>query len=115
MRINPFFKRPQAEAPRAPVTPEGMTYGDREGFSILVADFDLPTNSMYLDVESKRALTICNLFINHHLSVSEIAQLLVEHDLSQVVHVLVQRKIVRDRRQKLSAGPSNVERRMRPC
>ena len=108
MRVNPFFKRPTERS--APASPQGATYVDRDGFSVLTAHFELPTDSMYLALESKRALTICNLFINHHLSVSEIAQLL-EHDLAQVVQVLVQKKIVRDRRGKPSIWPDDVERR----
>lgn len=77
MRVNPFTsKRPLGVS--AAETPQCMTYGDREGFSILVPQFELPTDSVAFDRSTKRALTICNLFINHRLPVSQIAQLLEE-------------------------------------
>src|SRR5262245_40656771 len=89
---------------------EPVTHGDREGFFILQGHFELPANSAFLDPRSKRALTICNLFVNHLLPVSQIAQLL-EEDLSQVVQALVQAKIVRDRRTTTLTLPLEVERR----
>ena len=68
MRINPFNnKRPVGVS--SAETPQCMAYGDREGFSILVPQFELPTDSVSLDRNTKRALTICNLFINHGLPV----------------------------------------------
>ena len=86
------------------------SYGNREGFSILVPQFELPTDSVSLDRNTKRALTICNLFINHRLPVSQIAPLL-EESVAEVVRVLVQHKIVRERREKPSTWPSDIERR----
>ena len=91
---------------------EHETYGNREGFNILVRRFDLPTDSVSLDRSTKRALTICNLFINHGLPVSQIAQLL-EECVAEVVRVLVQHKIAGERRGRPSTWPSDVERRIR--
>ena len=109
MRVNLFSsKRPLGVS--AAETPPCMTYGDREGFSILVPQFELPTDSVSLDRNTKRALTICNLFINHRLPVSQIAQLL-EESVAEVVRVLIQHKIAGERRGKPSTWPSDVERR----
>jgi hypothetical protein len=112
MGINPFYKRPSevSSSTTAPADPEAPTSGDREGFSILNPKFELPPDSIFLDPKRKRALTICNLFINHELAIYQIAELL-EEDLGQVVQTLVQRKIVRDRRVKASTWPPDVERR----
>jgi hypothetical protein len=109
MRVNLFCnKRPMGVSPGE--TPECMTYGDQEGFNVLVPQFELPTDSVSFDRNTKRALTICNLFINHRLPVSQIAQLL-EESVAEVVRVLVQHKIVRERREKPSTWPSDIERR----
>src|SRR5262245_60009802 len=106
MGVNPGSKLP---APQA----QDISFGAREGFSILTHQFELPAETHSLDPKRKRALTICNLFINHQLGVSQIAQLL-EDDPDRVVQALLQNKIVQDRRVKPSARPSNVERRKLP-
>ena len=109
MRLNnPFNKRTPEAAPKEAA--EGPMFGNREGFSILVHKFELPEESLSLDPKPKRAITICNLFINHRMAVSEIAQLLGA-DVDQVVKILVQKKIVGERRGKPSYWPSDVERR----
>ena len=108
MNMNLFSRSPHQASGAENV--QGMSFVEREGLSVLTTQFDLPEDSIFLDMDSKRALTICNLFINHDLAVSRIAQLL-EHDRGQVVQVLIQKKIVLDRRVKLSAWPSDVERR----
>ena len=111
MRMNLFYKRPSdGPSKNGSGSHEPVTQGDREGFCILQAHFELPADSAFLDTRSKRALTICNLFVNHRLPASQIAQLL-EEDLAQVVQVLVQAKIVRDRRTKTLNLPLEVERR----
>ena len=87
-----------------------ITRQDRDGFRILKGEFEVPRDSIFLKAETKRALTICNLFTNHQLSVSQIAQLL-EEDLGKVVQVLVKKRIVHERRMKDVRGTSDVERR----
>ena len=82
----------------------------RDGFRILKAEFKLPPDSIFLKAEAKRALTICNLFTNHQLSLSQVAQLL-EEDLGRVVQVLVQQSIIHDRRKKDVRRHLEVERR----
>src|SRR5689334_5759876 len=99
MDVNPFRKRPASPEDR------GTPFRAREGFNVLTPLFEVPAETQYLDPEGKRALTICNLFINHQLEVSQIAQLL-EDDAEHVIQALLQNKIVQDRREKPSAWPS---------
>ena len=75
-----------------------------EGFSILVPQFELPTDSVSLDRNTKRALTFATFDLPPS-PVSEIAQLL-EEGVAEVVRVLVQHKIVLERRGKPSTWPS---------
>jgi hypothetical protein len=110
MRVN-LFKEREAESSSSE-TAQGPIFGNREGFSILADKFELPEESLFLEPKTKRALTICNLFINHRLPVPQIAQLL-EECVAEVVRVLVQHKIVRERREKPVTWPSDVERRRR--
>ena len=111
MSGNLFSKHPpQDPSKNGSGNAEPVVHGNREGFCILQSQFELPTDSVSLDRQSKRALTICNLFVNHQLPVSQIAHLL-EEDLGQVVQILVQKKIVRDRRGSSSLWPSDIERR----
>jgi hypothetical protein len=49
----------------------------REGFQVLAKDFTLPENAPSLEPKTKRQVTICNLFVNHHLPIVEIARVLV--------------------------------------
>src|SRR5262245_11051196 len=71
----------------------------RDGFRVKKAVFDLPQDSMYLKAEAKRALTICNLFTNHQLGISQIARVLDE-DIGRTVQVLIRCGIIQDRRVK---------------
>ena len=41
----------------------------REDFQLKENHFALPEHSRELDPEKKRKLTICNLFINHNMSI----------------------------------------------
>ena len=69
----------------------------RDGFFILVEEFALPADSWNLDPQSKRAVTICNLFVNHRYSISDVVRVLDE-DLRNVVQVLLKKGIIRDGR-----------------
>jgi hypothetical protein len=73
------------------------------------AHFDLPNDTTALDPTTKRAMTICNLFVNHQLSIVNIKQLLDE-DLERIVRVLIENGILQDRRQ-TSGRAAGVERR----
>ena len=70
----------------------------REGFYIREKHFALPEQTLQLDPRTKRDLTICNLFVNHHMSIHNIQHLLGE-DARKIVHALIEHCIVEDRRQ----------------
>jgi hypothetical protein len=65
---------------------------------------------MALDPSDKRAVTICNLFVNHQLSIANIKQLLDE-ELERIVGVLIDNWILQERRQTSGRAPAGVERR----
>ena len=71
----------------------------RDGFHVTRNDFRVPKDSSALDPKTKRAVTICNLFINHKLDVSDIVRLLDE-DRGRVVLALLELGIVHERRNK---------------
>ncbi len=83
---------------------------DRDGFHILVEEFALPTDPWRLDPQTKRAVTICNLFANHEYGISDIAGALGE-SRKNVIRVLLKQGIIRDRRvREITSGPG-IERR----
>ena len=59
--------------------------------------FVMPEDASQRPPEEKRRLTICNLFANQNLSVTEIRHLLDE-PYSSVIEALIQHKLVHDRR-----------------
>jgi hypothetical protein len=83
---------------------------DRNGFHVLVEEFTLPADNWNLDPKSKREVTICNLFVNHHHNIPDIARVLDENH-SDVVLVLVKKGIIRDRRMRQAAPPAGFNRR----
>lgn len=110
MQWQPFHKRQaNASSDSVPKEPAPLA-GSREGFHLLKTEFELPPDSLFLKTETKRRLTICNLFVHHQLSVSQIAQLL-EEDLGNVVQALIQHQILQDRRTKETRRPLDLERR----
>ena len=80
------------------------------GFPVRGEKFLLPPDTTSLDPKTKREVTICNLFINHKLSVPEIIRVLDE-DYRHIVEVLLDRRIVEDRRQRHDGPPEGIERR----
>lgn len=56
----------------------------REDFQLKAKYFALPEQSIELDPQRKRSLTICNLFVNHNLSIPNIQHLLDE-DAGRIV------------------------------
>ena len=82
----------------------------REGFHLVENIFVLPEETMALDPQTKRELTICNLFVNHRLSIENIKQLLDE-DLERIVRVLIDNWILQDRRQTNGRSPVGMDRR----
>ena len=69
----------------------------REGFRLTELRFVPPQDTGTLPAAQKRAITICNLFANHHKSIDQIAQLL-DTDRRTVILALIQRVLILDRR-----------------
>jgi hypothetical protein len=82
----------------------------RDGFHVVRDRFTLPDDSSFLDPQTKRAVTICNLFLNHNLGLGDIVHLLDE-DNGTVVLALLEQGIIRDRRNKPGEPPEGKERR----
>ena len=83
---------------------------DRDGFQVRQEEFTLPEDSMSLDPKSKRAVTICNLFINHHYGIWDIVRLL-DDDHRNVIQVLLKKGILRDRRVRQTRPSDGIEHR----
>ena len=83
----------------------------REDFQLKEKYFALPEYSIDLDPRRKRALTICNLFVNHQMSISNIQRVLDE-DSGRIVQVLLENGILCDRRQIAGRPPFGIERRI---
>ena len=82
----------------------------REGFRLKRDRFALPKDTSALDPKSKRAVTICNLFVNHKLALNEIVRLLDE-DNGKVVLTLLEQRIIQDRRVNPNDAVDGEERR----
>ena len=82
----------------------------RDGFHLRENIFVLPEETMSLDAKNKRDLTICNLFVNHHMSIPNIEHLLDE-DAAKIVHALIDHGILDDRRQMNLGAPEGLNRR----
>jgi hypothetical protein len=85
----------------------------REGFQVSENPFTLPADGVNLDSTTKRAVTICHLFVNHWFTPSEIANLL-EEDRRTVILALLHRHIIFDRRHTRGSAPLGIERRGSP-
>jgi hypothetical protein len=77
-----------------------------EGFEKTQKKFNLPDNIDELDPETKRKVTICNLFANQNSSIQEIVRVL-DSSLHQVIPTLIEYQLIKERRRKRgSRGPS---------
>jgi len=83
---------------------------DRDGFHVREHEFSLPPDPCDLDHQTKRTVTICNLFVNHAYTISDIVRVLDE-DRKRVVLTLLEQGIIRERRTKQMAPPNGTERR----
>ena len=83
---------------------------DRDGFHLLVEEFALPIDTWKLDPQTKRAVNICNLFVNHEYGISDIARALDE-SRKNVIRVLLRQGIIRDRRVREITPAPGIERR----
>lgn len=70
----------------------------------------MPTDTSALDPKTKRAVTICNLFLNEKLHLAEIVRLLDE-DSGGVVLALLEQGVVYDRRTEARPAQDGNERR----
>jgi hypothetical protein len=82
----------------------------RDGFHLTRDRFTVPRDTAALDPKTKRAVTICNLFVNHKLDIGDIVRLLDE-DRGRVVLALLELGIVHDRRNKPRPTLDGQERR----
>jgi hypothetical protein len=81
-----------------------------DGFAVRRRKFALPLDPLRLDPKTKREVTICNLFVNHKLTVADIIRVLDE-DHRHIVNVLLKGGIVSERRQQRHTPPKGIERR----
>ena len=86
------------------------TFPNRDGFHILVEGFALPADNWKLDPQSKRTVTICNLFVNHQYNIPDIVRVLDENH-RKVVLTLLKQGIIKDRRVRTGRAPDGIERR----
>ena len=84
----------------------------REGFRLETDSFTLPKDTVTFDPKTKRAITICNLFVNYELPLRDIVRLLDE-DNEKVIVTLVEQRIVQDRRVNSNEALEGQERRKR--
>src|SRR5688572_264192 len=80
-----------------------------EGFRMTELRFVPPHDTEALSVAEKRAVSICNLFANHHKTIDEIAQLL-ETERRAVISVLIQKVFILDRRRSHQRYPRTNRR-----
>ncbi len=69
----------------------------REGFRVVKARFTIPENIGQLDPQTKRKVTICNLFVNHQLAIADVVRVLDE-SYSRAISVLIEQGVIQDRR-----------------
>ena len=86
------------------------TSGTQDGFQLMRDHFNFPKDTSVLDPKTKRAVTICNLFLNHKLTLVDIVRVLDE-DSGRVVLALLEQGIIQDRRNKPTEAPDGKERR----
>ena len=83
---------------------------DRGGFKIRRKTFALSNNGS-LDPVTKRKVTVCNLFINHRLSIADVMRVLDE-EYGRVVNILIEQGLLYDRR-KQRREPAPRSRKLR--
>jgi hypothetical protein len=85
------------------------TSGTRDGFQVMRNHFTVPKDSA-LDLQTKRALAICHLFLNRNMAVADIVWLLDE-DTAMVILTLLEQGIIQERRRQPRPAPQEDERR----
>jgi hypothetical protein len=69
---------------------------DRDGFRVKRKTFAVPDTGLS-DPITKRKQTVCNLFVNHELSIDDVARVLDE-EYGRVVNILIEQGFLHDRR-----------------
>jgi hypothetical protein len=82
----------------------------RDGFQLTREQFEVPKDVSSLDPQTKRALAICDLFLNQKVALDDIVRLLDE-DNGTVVLALLEQGIIRDRRKKPRPAPEKERRK----
>ena len=59
--------------------------------------FTVPENVSQLDPQTKRKATICNLFVNHQLTIGDVIRVLDE-SYTHAIGVLIGEGVIKDRR-----------------
>ena len=86
------------------------TSGTRDGFQVMRDRFEVPKDISTLDPQTRRAVAICDLFLNKKLALGDIVRLLDE-DNGRVVLALLEQGIIRDRRNKPRPAPEKERRK----
>ena len=69
----------------------------RDGFRVLRDRYSAPPDSAQVGADTKRRITICNLFVNYKLSINDIVKTLDE-TYKHAVSVLIEKGIIQERR-----------------
>src|SRR5262245_18347917 len=85
----------------------------RDGFQLREYNFTLSQSRIGLDPTAQRSLPlyICDVFVRHKLSISNIERVLDE-DYRTIVQALIENGILYDRRQMAGQPPVGFERRI---
>lgn len=70
---------------------------ERDGFKVRRKTFAQPPNTALANPGTKRKVTICNLFANHRLSITDIVRVLDE-DYGRIVVALIEQGLIHERR-----------------
>ena len=89
-------------------------HGNDVDFTPTAGPFALPENMGNISPAAKRQLTICNLFCNHHQSVSDIVRVLDE-TYESVVRALLKSEVVFDRRREGNSYEGLERRKITPA
>ena len=68
----------------------------RDGFRVLKEAFSVPDEISTLDSLAKRKATICNLFVNHRLAISDIVRSLTKPTVR--ISAMIEKGVVEERR-----------------
>jgi hypothetical protein len=69
----------------------------RDGFRVVKTSFIVPPVVNQLELQNKRRLTICNLFVNYQMTIHDVARLLDE-SYGNVVTTLIELGVIEERR-----------------